>query len=38
LVNASRAIIYASDGENFSADAKKVAQQYQREMTCYLQK
>ena len=38
LVNASRAIIYASDGENFSDDARKAAVQYQREMACYLEK
>jgi len=38
LVNASRAIIYASGGENFSHDARKAAQQYQREMAGYLEK
>jgi orotidine-5'-phosphate decarboxylase len=37
LVNASRAIIYASSGENFSEEAKHIAQQYQYEMKSYLQ-
>lgn len=37
LVNASRAIIYAGSGENFSAEAKAIAAQYQAEMTQYLQ-
>jgi orotidine-5'-phosphate decarboxylase len=36
LVNASRAIIYASPGENFAQAARKVAQQYQLEMSEYL--
>ena len=37
LVNASRAIIYASPGENFAEEARKVAQQYQQEMSGYLE-
>ena len=36
LVNASRAIIYASMKENFAEEAKLVAQQYQTEMNSYL--
>lgn len=36
LVNASRAIIYASGGEDFAEAAKKVAEQYQEEMRQYL--
>lgn len=36
LVNASRAIIYASDKENFSEVARVVAKQYQSEMASYL--
>jgi orotidine-5'-phosphate decarboxylase len=36
LVNASRAIIYASDKEDFAEQAKIVAQQYQTEMSAYL--
>ncbi len=36
LVNASRAIIYAGDGENFSAEARTIAQQYQTEMAAYI--
>src|SRR6185437_16018718 len=32
LVNASRAIIYAGDGENFAGEARIIAQQYQAEM------
>lgn len=36
LVNASRAIIYASDQENFAEEAKKVAEEYQKEMSIYL--
>jgi orotidine-5'-phosphate decarboxylase len=36
LVNASRAIIYASEGENFAEEAKAIAQQYQFEMKGYL--
>lgn len=38
LVNASRAIIYASGKENFADEGRKVAQQYQQEMDCYLGK
>jgi orotidine-5'-phosphate decarboxylase len=38
LVNASRAIIYASDGEDFAEAAKKAAQQYSNEMKIYLGK
>lgn len=36
LVNASRAIIYASDKENFAEAARNVALQYQTEMAGYL--
>jgi orotidine-5'-phosphate decarboxylase len=36
LVNASRAIIYASIKENFAEEAKLIAQQYQTEMNSYL--
>ena len=36
LVNASRAIIYASDKENFAEVARVVAKQYQSEMASYL--
>ena len=36
LVNASRAIIYASDKENFAEKARAVASQYQQEMQAYL--
>jgi orotidine-5'-phosphate decarboxylase len=36
LVNASRAIIYASNGEDFADAASKVAQQYAVEMDQYL--
>jgi len=36
LVNVSRSIIYASEKENFSEEARKIAAQYQKEMTCYL--
>lgn len=36
LVNASRAIIYASDGEDFAAKARAVALEYQLEMKGYL--
>lgn len=36
LVNASRAIIYASEGEDFAAEAKAIAQQYAHEMKAYL--
>jgi len=36
LVNASRAIIYASDGENFAEAAKQAAAGYQAEMKQYL--
>ena len=36
LVNASRAIIYASDNENFAAAARDVAFTYQQEMKNYL--
>lgn len=38
LVNASRAVIYASGGEDFAEAARLVAAQYQQEMTVYLQK
>lgn len=36
LVNASRAIIYASDKENFAEEARIIALQYQTEMAAYL--
>jgi orotidine-5'-phosphate decarboxylase len=36
LVNASRAIIYASAGENFASEAGKVARTYAAEMAGYL--
>ncbi len=36
LVNASRAIIFASDKENFAEEARIIAQQYQTEMSGYL--
>ncbi|HEX2683075.1 MAG TPA: orotidine-5'-phosphate decarboxylase, partial [Ferruginibacter sp.] len=36
LVNASRAIIYASGKEDFAAEARTIAQQYQSEMATYL--
>lgn len=36
LVNASRAIIYASDGEDFAGKAKEIALSYQQEMQSYL--
>lgn len=36
LVNASRAIIFASDGEDFAEKARAVALQYQQEMSIYL--
>ena len=36
LVNASRAIIYASEQEDFAIEARAIAQQYQSEMATYL--
>jgi orotidine-5'-phosphate decarboxylase len=36
LVNASRAIIYASGGEDFAEAAQKVVREYQQEMASYL--
>jgi orotidine-5'-phosphate decarboxylase len=36
LVNASRAIIYASEKEDFAEEAKAIAMQYQNEMASYL--
>jgi orotidine-5'-phosphate decarboxylase len=36
LVNASRAIIYASEKENFAEEARAIAEQYQHEMNNYL--
>jgi orotidine-5'-phosphate decarboxylase len=36
LVNASRAIIYASGKEDFAEAARKIAQEYQAEMASYL--
>lgn len=38
LVNASRAIIYAGNDNNFADEAKKIAMEYQSEMKTYLQK
>ncbi len=38
LVNASRAIIYVSDKENFADEARTVAEHYQNEMATYLRK
>jgi orotidine-5'-phosphate decarboxylase len=38
LVNASRAIIYAAEGENFAEEAGAIAQQYAFEMKGYLEK
>ena len=37
LVNASRAIIYASGGEDFAEGARNNAKQYQEEMSFYLE-
>ena len=36
LVNASRAIIYASENEDFADEARAIALQYQHEMNSYL--
>lgn len=36
LVNASRAILYASEEENYGEEAKRVAQEYAVEMAAYL--
>ena len=36
LVNVSRAIIYASGQENFADEARAIATEYQKEMSCYL--
>ncbi len=36
LVNASRAVIYASEKEDFATEARAIAQQYQVEMSRYL--
>lgn len=36
LVNASRAIIYAGEKENFAEEARIIAQQYQYEMAAYI--
>lgn len=36
LVNASRAIIYASENEDFATEARAIAKQYQTEMASYL--
>jgi len=36
LVNASRAVIYASSGEDFAEAAQKIAKEYQQEMASYL--
>ena len=37
LVNASRAILYASEKENFAEEARAIALEYQQEMKGYLQ-
>lgn len=37
LVNASRAIIYASNGKDFAEAARKVSAEYQQEMASFLQ-
>ena len=36
LINVSRAIIYASEGEDFAEKARTIARQYQLEMQQYL--
>ena len=36
LINASRAVIYASDGEDFAEAAAKKAEEYQQEMATFL--
>jgi orotidine-5'-phosphate decarboxylase len=36
LVNASRAVIYASGQEDFAVKAKQIAKEYQQEMAGYL--
>jgi orotidine-5'-phosphate decarboxylase len=36
LVNVSRAVIYASEKEDFASEARAIAQQYQVEMSSYL--
>jgi len=36
LVNVSRAIIYAGEGENFAEEARAIAFQYQQEMAAFL--
>jgi orotidine-5'-phosphate decarboxylase len=36
LVNASRAIIYASSGNDFAQKAASVAKEYQQEMNSYI--
>jgi orotidine-5'-phosphate decarboxylase len=36
LVNASRAIIYASDKEDYAEKAREIAKEYQQEMSTYL--
>lgn len=38
LINASRAIIYAGKNENFAEEARRVAQEYQREMESFVLK
>ncbi|HTC00798.1 MAG TPA: orotidine-5'-phosphate decarboxylase [Ferruginibacter sp.] len=38
LVNASRAIIFAGENENFAEEARKVAQEYQKDMSVYFTK
>jgi orotidine-5'-phosphate decarboxylase len=36
LVNVSRAVIYASEKEDFATEARAIAEQYQVEMKGYL--
>ncbi len=38
LVNASRAVIYASEKEDFAMEARAIAQQYREEMRTYLKR
>jgi orotidine-5'-phosphate decarboxylase len=37
LINVSRAIIFAGEGENFAEEARLIAKQYQEEMKIYLE-
>mgnify|MGYP001022663798 CR=1 FL=1 len=36
LINVSRAVIYASEEEDFATEARAIAEQYQKEMSTYL--